>query len=250
MTSVLRANAPQFVIGLFIMLLGLALILDRLSVLEMARVVQFWPVILIVLGASVILQATGDTTGDAKRAVAPVGPVVLIVLLGLLFTHTLDRRGSAERATGPDVALFALMGGDQRALLDEPLEGAQITSVMGEARLDLRSAAVEPGGEIVVDVFTVMGGAIVQVPAGWIVDVRVKSVFGGIRDNRRRPVVTVDTGGPPDGTVADADLAAAPADPDAVPGPAPEGREAAPAEAPPRLVLEGVVVMGGLSIRS
>ena len=43
---------------------------------------------------------------------------------------------------------------------------------MGGAQLDLRQAKVNPGEEVVVDVFTLMGGAVIYVPDDWIVDTR------------------------------------------------------------------------------
>ena len=60
-----------------------------------------------------------------------------------------------------------------------------MTSIMGGTQLDLRQATMAPGEEAVIDVFAVMGGAIVRIPEGWIVDVQATSVMGGIKDQRR-----------------------------------------------------------------
>jgi hypothetical protein len=86
---------------------------------------------------------------------------------------------------------------------------------MGQARLDLRQATIAPGEEAVIDAFTLMGGLVLQVPEDWIVDVQALNVMGGIND-RRGPAPT-----PPSN-----------------------------ASAPPRLVLRGLIIMGGLVISS
>jgi hypothetical protein len=62
-----------------------------------------------------------------------------------------------------------------------------MTSVMGRADLDLRSTTVAPGDEVVIEVFTLMGGATIRVPDGWIVDIRAAPIMGGVRDRREGP---------------------------------------------------------------
>ena len=86
---------------------------------------------------------------------------------------------------GERVSLFALMSGDRRTSLGEHFRGGEMTSIMGGTQLDLRQATLAPGEEAVIDVFTLMGGAVVHAPKDWIVDVQATSVMGGIKDQRR-----------------------------------------------------------------
>jgi len=217
-----RANAPHLVIGLFIMLIGVALVLDRLNLVAMAQVVQFWPVILILLGLAVMVQAIFGTSDGARRVDVPIGPVILIVFFGLVATHALNRRTAAESAGDDEVAMFALVGGERRLVANRPFAGGEITAIMGDARLDLREADLAPGDRAVIDVFTLMGGTALQVPAAWTVDVQATSLLGAIRDERRTGAEVLPAGGA---------------------GSTDEPRE------PPRLVLRGLVMMGGLTIR-
>jgi hypothetical protein len=93
------------------------------------------------------------------------------------------------------------------------LRRGSMTSLMGGCVLDARHATMPPEGAVL-DVFAIMGGVEVRVPAEWTVVTDVASVMAGI-DDKRRPVAT----------------------------------PAVPGHATPRLVIRGVVVMGGLMIK-
>ena len=142
-----------------------------------------------------------------------------------------------------------------------------MTSIMGGTQLDLRQATLAPGEEAVVDIFTVMGGAVLHIPDGWTVDVQTTSVMGGVKDERGNVVRTreeerrrrrqsrsgeSDTQEPP---APQAETREAPPvgagvereDQPKAPGTSPG---TPPGTTPPRLVLRGFVMMGGLIIRS
>jgi predicted membrane protein len=91
---------------------------------------------------------------------------------------------------------------------------------MGGAMIDLRQALLSPGEEAVLDVFAVMGGCEVLIPSHWVVSAPIVAIMGGIDDKRlvSRPSV-----------IDEATRSSA---------------------APPRLVLSGFVMMGGVTIRS
>jgi predicted membrane protein len=71
---------PKFIIGVFLVLMGVVLALDQLGVLQANHILRFWPVALIVLG--LITLQRGDRHG-ALRA------LVLIVVGGWLLLNTL-----------------------------------------------------------------------------------------------------------------------------------------------------------------
>jgi hypothetical protein len=102
-----------------------------------------------------------------------------------------------------------------------------MTSVMGSSTLDLRNAAIAPGSEAVLDVLALMGGLDLIVPDDWVVDVRTVAVMGGVEDsrgrvNRRRQR---DSGGT-----------------------SPPAPDTSPSGPPPRVVVRGLIMMGGLNI--
>ncbi len=117
--------------------------------------------------------------------------------------------------------LLAVLGHGQRTVAPGSFRGAEVTAVIAGAGLDLRSAAMAPGDEMIVDVLAVMGRVVIRAPGNWTVDTRAVPVAGGIRDRRFRPFDALD---------------------------APRaGADGMPA---PRLVVRGAIVLGDLVIKS
>jgi hypothetical protein len=145
-----------------------------------------------------------------------------ITLLGLkLVTDTLGRgrpgsAGSPAWGSPGGSNLFAILGESRRVADDHPFNGGSLTAFMGGCYLDLRQATIPPGEEAAVEVFAVMGGHEITVPSGWIVTSKVVPILGSVEDKRLLPTAVP-----------------------AIPG--------VPA---PRLVLRGVLIMGGLTIRN
>jgi hypothetical protein len=248
---------PNLVIGLVVTTLGAALMLERLDVVNAGELFRYWPIALILFGASIVAQAfhggCAQPVGGGRRRMRG-GLFWLIVLLvvpmvmmssnarerwadraGRGVENLFDRRADAgvERARGRDnLRIVAVMGEDQRAAFDAPFEGAKMTTVMGSSRLDLREARLEPGEVADIDVFGMMGEVNIIVPEGWIVDVRTTPVMGAVKDQRWR----VDR------------------QPRDAAGERAEGESRAPgqddAEAPPRVVVRGFIMMGALRISS
>jgi len=119
-------------------------------------------------------------------------------------------------ADGPGtISLFAALAASKRASTDSPFRGGDMTAFMGGCHLDLRLATIPRGGEAVIDVFTLMGGLEIWVPPGWAIVNQVLPFMGGVDDKRLPPLEPVGS---------------------------PDTR--------PRLVLRGMVVMGGLMIKN
>jgi hypothetical protein len=143
--------------------------------------------------------------------------VIAVVLLGVVLLANLPgRNGSTSGNDHPRLA--ALMGSAQRTSDTKAFTGAEMTAMMGSCMLDLTHAQIVPGGEATVDIFAMMGSVTIRVPDGWTVDTRAIPVMGAIRDDRW-------------------------------PAPA-AGSEGATVAPPPRLVLRGLVMMGGILIKS
>src|SRR5262245_18068463 len=128
-----------------------------------------------------------------------------------------ERSRTAKASSDGKVRLLAVMGGEEYVGTTD-FGGGEMTAFMGGTVLDLRGATIPSGEERVVEVHTLMGGAEIRVPQNWAVSLDVTPMLGGVNDQRRRP------GG--DRT---------------------EDREA---PTPPRLVLRGNVVMGGVVLKN
>lgn len=247
MTTDDRTSAPHLAIGLCFLLLGVFLLLDRLGWVDIARILEYWPLVLVLVGISMMVQATRGSNG---RNDFPAGALILLVIVAIVASRTLGGRDatSGERPEN-DVTLSAVFSG-RRATVTDTFQAARLTSVMGGTVLDLRQATVPPGEDAVIDLFALMGGAVVHVPAHWVVDVQSTVVMGGVNDDRNgtdedRPRRRVRPGAAWDG---DVDL---PEPPPPSPAPPVEPADAAPSDGspPPRLVVRGFVMMGGLTIK-
>jgi hypothetical protein len=266
-------NGPHLAIGLCFVLLGVALLLDRLGLFDVARALHFWPLALVLIGLGMIVQAIRGRTGE--RSDFPVGAVFVLILIGLFVSHALDGRGTAARSATPDQVRVSAIFSGRRANVQDVFREAHVTSVMGGTVLDLRQATIPDGESAVVDVFALMGGAVLHVPRAWVVDVQSTTIMGGVKDDRvenrtarpRRgrgtpamdldepettaevPAVTADM--PQGGAVG---LPQSPPDRLADDEPLERDDSGAPAKAsasgqPPRLIVRGFVLMGGLTIK-
>ncbi len=241
MSTQRRINfTPNLVVGLGIMLLGLVLMLDQLGLADARELLRLWPVLLILFGASIVREALhGDadssTAGRRERPIVTPPLVILLVIAFLFISHAQRRSETASTTTTAEtVDLFAVMGRDHRTSSAKSFRGGEMTSIMGRTHLDLRQSVMSPGEEAVVDVFALMGRVVLQVPRDWVVDVQAMPIMGGVKDERTRVARRSDQDGQP----------------------VPDALEQVEAERPiqtappPRVVLRGFVMMGGLTIRS
>lgn len=223
-----RRHTPSLVLGICIILFGLALTLDQLNVPHAAFLVKLWPVILLALGATKLRQHDGFSTGgfilvllgayllvanfsdgDIAEALWPLILVGIGVFLVMKSVRT--RRPSAVPRADREafVEATAVFSGCRRQPQGQPFKGGDVTAIFGGIELDLRAAEPSPD-PMVLDVFILFGGGEVRVPPGWSVDVRTTSIFGGVGHK-----------------IADVQAAAG----------------------APRLVVNGSTIFGGLEIR-
>lgn len=127
---------------------------------------DLWPVILVVVGGSLVWRAFERGRG----------------LDGAWAVRATPREG--ERTTSPQQSDFAFMGGVHRVVETPDYRGGDATAVMGAVELDLRGATIA-GSPAVLDVFALWGGVEITVPPEWKVDVRATPILGGI-DNKAR----------------------------------------------------------------
>ncbi len=156
---------------------------------------------------------------NARVSVTP-WVIIAVGLAAMLTAQTLQHRSKQRAREASDgVRVVAVAGEARRVVADEPFDNAELMAVMGLSTLDLRRASLAPGQVASVDVFALVGGLTLRVPEGWIVDLAASPVVGAIRDDRGSPTVKSDAfsaDGPP----------------------------------APKLVLHGVVLLGGIVIRS
>ncbi len=232
---------PRVVIGFGIAIVGFTLTLDRLRLVDADRILRYWPVALMAVGALMIAQADdprGRTRGVVFTAIGAwvflgmqgwlrvsiwelFWPVMLIIIgLSLAFqTARRDNRfsrGSGPRDSSARLSTFSVWSSCKRTSNASPFRGGDITAIMGGAQIDLRTAVIPPGEEATLDIVTVMGGVEIFVPDTWQILTPIVPFMGAVED-RRLPSIDRT---PKDSTTA------------------------------PRLVIRGFVMMGGVHLKS
>jgi predicted membrane protein len=232
---------PRLLVGLAIMLFGVVLVLDRLNLAVANQVLQFWPAVIVAAGALIFAQSRRVGGGANGVILMIIGgwlllnslgivrvrfwemfwPLVLIGIGSVLMMQTLRRRTRDAEGAGVDdtVSIFAVLSGAKRSTNTPRFRGGEVTLFMGGGHIDLSQASIPRGEEAALDIFAVMGGCEIIVPPSWVVATPIVPVLGGIEDKRVPPLATAV-------------------------------ESATAGGAAPRLVLRGLVMMGGIVIKS
>jgi len=172
-------------------------------------------VIVMIIGGWLLLNSTGIVRVGFWELFWPM----ILIGIGSVLVLQAFRRHTRE-ASGADadntLTVFAVMSGVKRTSTAAHFRGGEITAVMGGAQLDLRLATIPPGEEATLDVFAIMGGFELFVPSSWAVVTPIVPVMGAVEDKRL---------------------------------PALPGADSLGGKTPPRLVLRGLILMGGIEIK-
>jgi predicted membrane protein len=188
----------------------------------------FWPIILIVVGVSMALRPRGRTLREIRGRVRDRfdhdSGTASFGAGAAPFTAEEARYRDAAAVSGvydntPHLSIFSVWSGVRRISNASGFTGADITAIMGGAKLDLRMARIAEGQEAIIDVTAVMGGVEIVVPSTWSVATPLVPFMGGLEDKRLPPL-------PVDGKI-----------------PVPDAKT-------PRLVIRGFVMMGGVVLSS
>jgi predicted membrane protein len=223
------------VLGLLIVALGGIFLADNLGFVDAHEVMRlFWPGALVLIGLVVLLQPPGRSHRYWGLVWVVAGvwvyghqqgwievdfwqiffPGVLILFGASLVLRSIHgarpRRADGAEDRDAYTRAFAVMAGNVRRSVSSAFRGAELTAVMGGVHLDLTGARLE-GEEALVDVFAFWGGIEIRVPPDWAVVSRVTPLMAGYEDKTRPAAAT------------------------------------APAR---RLVVRGLVVMGGVEVKN
>jgi len=228
----------SLVFGSILTLVGVALLLDNLGYLEFRDIWRFWPLILIAMGAGRILASRrpsgwiwgglfmlagalflGKNLGylnfhiDARV----IGPLLLIgfglmmLVRALERSHYKDGEACATNVSERTLHEYAVFTGTKRRVSSQ-FEGGDLFAMFGGIDIDMRDAVME-ASTANLDIQAMFGGVELRVPESWIVDLRGLALFGGYDDKTVPPRIE-------------------------------EGK------IPPRLIITGHAVFGGISIRN
>jgi hypothetical protein len=221
---------PQVLFGLLVIVAGVLFTLDNLGVVDAEQYLQYWPSALVGIGLLKLWHARegqGWVGGFMlvllggwmllERVVAirislhDLWPLLFVFLGGYLVWKGLGGVRHKPVSNGQNrFSAIAIMSGVIRRNNTPTFEGADLTAIMGGCEIDLRQASIAPGTEAVIDVFAFWGGIDLKVPEDWLVITRAIPIMGGVEDKTHSPS-------------------------------APAART---------LVIRGVVIMGGVTIKN
>ena len=199
-----RPIAPQLVMGLLVIAIGVLFTLENLGMIEAHEYFRYWPVALIVVGLLKLWQAGsgGGTLIGAGFVFAGVWlvlesmalvtvslwdlwPIILVLVGGSMVWRGVTGRRT-DVSTGDSystVSAVAVLSGLNRGNNSKTFRGGDLTAILGGCVIDLRQASIE--GEAVIDVFAMWGGIEIRVPENWSVSGRVTPILGGYEDKTR-----------------------------------------------------------------
>lgn len=145
--------------------------------------------VLIVVGAGLTLRGMGVIYFSWQT----VWPVLLIIVGLSVLRRALERKergaGGANLTLSKDessvVDVTAILGGVERQVVTPTFRGGEATAIMGGCVLDLRQSGLE--GEAVVNVFALMGGITLRVPVDWTVVLNGTPIIGGFDEKTASP---------------------------------------------------------------
>jgi predicted membrane protein len=226
-----RGPTAQAVFGLMVIIVGVLFTLDNLDILDARDYLQYWPAGLVVVGLLKLWQAARDGRGWfgglffvvlgtwmlIERIVyftinaRELLPLMLVFFGGYMVWRGFGGQRRERESDGQSsFSGLAIMGGVTRRSNAQAFQGADLTAVMGGCEIDLRQASIEPGVEAVIDVFAFWGGIDIKVPEDWTVVTRAMPLMGGVEDKTRAPLQATGK----------------------------------------RLVIRGIVVMGGVAVKN
>src|SRR5712664_3537271 len=170
--------------GAFLVLGGIALLLDHMGYISVDRLWRFWPLLLVCAGIPNIMKRehrlwgilliTGgvlfqlNELGLAHFRWNDIWPILLIATGLMLMWGAIEAR---RRPSAP------LPGDDPRTTLNE-------AAIFGGVEIDMTDANMQ-ADEATLEINAIFGGIEIRVPETWQVAFRGTPIFGGIADKTR-----------------------------------------------------------------
>ena len=195
----------QLIAGLVLASLGVLFTLDNVDIVSARDILRYWPVVLLLVGVSQILQARssagviggaiwiligGVLLGERLDLISNVfryWPLLLVGVGAYVVWQSFNRRDVQPGERSERVSAVAVLGGVDRKVISPSFRGGDVTAFMGGGKLDLREATMPPGAETVMDVTAMMGGFEIRIPEAWNVIVDIVPFMGGYEDKTTHP---------------------------------------------------------------
>jgi predicted membrane protein len=197
---------PHLMFGLLIILVGVVFTLDNLDMADSRQFLRYWPAGLIAIGAAKLWQVRsgyGSAIGGVLFVIA--GGWMLLDSLDILDVSVLDFWPIVLIVAGSMIVWQGIRG-RQHAALGTTGETINAIAILSGVSRGSNSASFRGGeltafmggceldlrqaainGDAVIDVFAMWGGIEIRVPDNWTVMGRVTPIMGGFEDKTRAP---------------------------------------------------------------
>jgi predicted membrane protein len=139
--------------GWILIVLGGVFLLATLEVVEWSDVFRMWPVVLILMGFSILLGWKGGRRRETSRK--------------------------------DDLHVTAIFSGVERNMTTESFRGGEVSAMFGGAEVDLTASSMAAEGGLL-RLSATFGGVTVKLPRDWEIEVRASSILGGVEDKTRQ----------------------------------------------------------------
>ena len=195
-------NSKRAIIGIVLVCIGLLLIAINFEWLpwNLHGALFSWQGLLILIGLLMLLSRENRLAGIILIGVGgffliprvldiPFNwhslfwPVVLVAIGLLLITR---RWGIGRMPVGEGIDFIddsSIFGGGDKVVTSQNFRGGRLTAIFGGSKIDLRSANLAKGRNVL-DVFFMFGGSKLIIPTNWDIKIEVSSIFGGFSDKR------------------------------------------------------------------
>ncbi len=193
--------SPRLILGVGITAIGVLMLIDTLGFFDADRLLRFWPVLLMVLGARILQKGSRSGRWMGGGMLMLFGTLLLlreldvvtvsvgklwplfIILAGFGILMRGRRRSGKVGTSAPSedrVSEFAVLSSLSPRVTSKSFQGGELNAFMGGCELDLRDADID--GEVEIEIFAMMGGIQIAVPKDWSVNAQITPFMGGMED--------------------------------------------------------------------
>ena len=215
------SSSAQLVYGVAVTLVGMALTLASFGLAETDLVLRLWPIAIIVGGGVSVARAKegparvwgwfwillglwllARTAGHSRLSFWDLLWPMALIALGIKLWLDAAARPRPAASPRPSLGasashLTAILAGSTRVVQEPAFPGASMTTVLGNCTLDLHHSGPPAGGNAIIEVFGLLGSHDIIVPEGWTVVSEITSVGASVDDRRSsfagRTIVEGDT---------------------------------------------------------